>query len=76
MDRLPEYREALIVGRLHICANCQRFGFASASADIGTCSEHGEVWPFVPFKCPDFGLAARPAAPAYAPVGSLPSEAR
>lgn len=62
---LPAYREALILGRLCICANCERFGFGVEASDMGPCQQHGEVWPFVPFSCPDFVLAARPAAPLY-----------
>lgn len=68
---LADFREALALGRLHICANCSRFTFAADPAQMGNCRRHGEVWPFVPFQCPDFSLSAKPVAPAYANVSQF-----
>jgi len=65
---LHDFREALIVGRLHICANCERFTFATDPAAIGLCRLHGEALPFAVFRCSDFIAATTPSAPAYAPV--------
>lgn len=65
---LEDFREALVLGRLQVCANCRRYSFAAELGDMGMCTSHGEAWPFVPFCCRDFSLSARPAAPAYAPT--------
>jgi hypothetical protein len=64
---LANFREALILGRLHLCGNCSRFVFASDPAALGQCSHFNvEAWPFVPMlRCS--GFEARPAATAPAP---------
>lgn len=53
MWRLPEYREALIAGRLHICGDCAHFTFGANPDQVGRCALHGEVFAFIPFACPD-----------------------
>jgi hypothetical protein len=59
----------LILGRLHLCGNCDRYTFGSDPADLGTCALHGEglVALAMPFHCPDFQASGTPAAPEYLP---------
>lgn len=56
------FREALAVGRLHVCYNCAAFSFGAVPAGIGHCRRFDvEAWPFVPFWCSGFALSKRPA---------------
>jgi hypothetical protein len=64
---LEEWRAPLILGRLHLCGNCQQFTFGTDPAGLGTCALHGEAAPFLPFDCPDFEVSAQPTAPADLP---------
>ena len=65
---LAEYRAALLLGRLVICANCSAFIPADDPYGLGRCSRYTEeAWPFVPFKCVGFDISERPLAPALLP---------
>jgi hypothetical protein len=60
---LSEYRAALILGRLHLCANCAQFTFGSEPTR-GQCRLFGvEAIAFVPFQCPDYQVSASPTVP-------------
>lgn len=65
---LAEYRAALVLGRLHVCGNCDAFQFRDDPAGLGRCSRFdSESWAFVPFQCGGFAIGATPAVPAYLP---------
>lgn len=66
---LAEYREALILSRLHLCGNCSRYTLGPDPAGAGTCAMHGDgLMAFaMPFDCRDFAASTTPAAPDYLP---------
>jgi len=56
-----DFREALIQGRLVICANCSRFKPGDLPAALGHCRWFNvETWPCVPFSCTRFAATAAP----------------
>jgi hypothetical protein len=62
---LDDFRQALALGRLHVCGNCSRYTFGTDPAGGGTCSLHGDgLLAFLPFDCRDFTGAETPTAPA------------
>lgn len=59
---LRDFREALDLGRLVICAQCVSFDFAADPSTIGRCRHFSvEAHPFVPFACDRFGRRQRKA---------------
>lgn len=63
---LVNFREALVLGRLHVCCNCSAFSFGTVPAGIGHCRRFDvEAWPFVPFWCSGFEASSTPAAPEF-----------
>lgn len=65
---LSNYREALLLGRLVICANCARFVPRSDTAGLGHCQRFDtDAWPFAPFWCSGFKPSNRPVAPDFLP---------
>lgn len=65
---LADFREALLLGRLHVCCNCTAFAFGADPAGLGHCQRFNvEAWPFVPFWCSAFEPSRVPAAPEYLP---------
>ena len=65
---LSDFRVALMLGRLHVCCNCQQFEFADDPATLGYCQRfNAEAWPFVPFWCSGFQASRAVVAPEYLP---------
>jgi len=66
---LDDFREALLLGRLHLCGNCSRYTFGSDPAGAGTCAIHGDglVAFAMPFRCRDFAVSKNPIASDYLP---------
>jgi hypothetical protein len=64
---LARFREALTLGRLHLCGNCARYTFGPEPAGAGTCSIHGDgLLAFaMPFGCRGFRVSERPPAPDF-----------
>ena len=55
---MGDFREALMLGRLHVCCNCSAFTFGPIPAGVGHCQYFNvEAWPFVPFWCSRFALS-------------------
>ena len=68
LEALAAYREALRLGRLHVCANCRHFTAACELAGLGRCKRFNvDAWPLVAFWCSGFEASRTPAAPAYLP---------
>lgn len=64
---LPDFREALLSGHLHICSNCAHF-VAGGPEDIGRCRHFRvEAWPAAPFACSGFTASAAPMLSEYLP---------
>lgn len=59
---LDRWREALALGRLHLCGNCARYTFGADPAGAGTCALHGDgLLAFaMPFDCADFTMRPAP----------------
>jgi len=66
---MQDFRAALVLGRLHVCCNCQQFTFSAADPGaLGHCRRFNlEAAPFVPFWCAGFEASRSPAAPDYLP---------
>jgi hypothetical protein len=65
---LPDYRAALVLGRLHICCNCSSYRFGAVPAALGHCQRFDvEAWPFVPIWCSGFDASPSAVAPAFLP---------
>lgn len=65
---LAEYRTALRLGTLMLCANCSHFSAGADPSGIGRCSRFKvEAWPFAPFWCAGFERSKSPPAPEFAP---------
>jgi len=66
MRALAPYREALLLGRLHACANCRHFTHGPDLASLGHCQRFDvEAWPFVAFWCSGFQVSAAPTVTPY-----------
>jgi hypothetical protein len=67
--QLRQYRDALVLGRLHLCGNCARFVFGPDPAGPGVCSKFGfGLVPFLaPFWCSAFAPSDNPVAPELLP---------
>ena len=72
---LDDFRQALVLGRLHVCGNCSRYTFGQDPAGAGTCSVHGDgLLAFaMPFDCRDFEVSPTPTAPSYLPGRNRPA---
>ena len=65
---LDYWRAPLVLGRLHICCNCQLFAFAADPGALGHCRRFNlEAAPFLPFWCAGFEVSRTPPAPDYLP---------
>jgi hypothetical protein len=65
---MEEFRAALVLGRLHVCCNCQQFTFGTHPGRFGHCRRFDlEAAPFVPFWCSGFEASGTPAAPDFLP---------
>jgi hypothetical protein len=61
-SRLDDFRAALVLGRLHLCSNCQHFTFAADPVTPGYCARFDvDALPFVPFWCSGFLPSRVPA---------------
>jgi len=65
---LSNYREALTLGRLHVCCNCAHFRFPIQDMAPGDCGRFNlEAWPFVPLWCSGFAPSNAPVVPEFLP---------
>jgi hypothetical protein len=65
---LASCRDALVLGRLHVCCNCTAFAFGNDPAGLGRCQRFSvDTAPFVPFWCAGFEPSRRAVTPDYLP---------
>lgn len=65
---MSDFREALCLGRLHVCCNCSQYTFGTEPSGLGHCRRFKtEAWPFVPFWCSGFEPGRAPVAPECLP---------
>lgn len=68
LDTAREFKAALLLGRLHLCANCSHFIPGPGPLDIGHCQCFDvESFPLVPFECSGFRVSPKPQVPQLLP---------